>query len=179
MTCFLDLPKRLRERIYRESLIRHGQTTLADFLDDCGGPQTNDSAPALLKVNAKIAVEAASFYFSCNRFRLESIHELRRFLDGMRRCHTSLISYLTVVYESSPSYVRTTLKRLLSMRNARNIRIIVDERAIAAEKLLEGEIIQWHSSLGVSDQLKLRALMSTGTRCLSALSKQPGIKLSL
>lgn len=129
MTGFLDLPRRLRERIYREVLVRKGITSYTDFRNDCK-PRSYEEhyAPALLRVSAKIDREAAPHYFGGNHFKSNEFWVLWNFWRRLPPRDVRLVGRLTVVFDSSRSIPeRPTLERITSMVKARKITVIVDE----------------------------------------------------
>lgn len=180
MTGFLDLPRRLRERIYREVLVRKGTTSLVDFRNDCNArSKKGHSAPALVLVSPKIDREAAPFYFGGNHFRFETIRELEEFLRDITPRHVHLMSRVTILFGSVDyaSKEQSTLERITSMAKARGITVIVNERDIAGGELRYNKAIQWHPVVQVSPQLRLHALRTFGTRALQRLAETPSVEL--
>jgi len=186
MTGFFNLPPKLRKRIYREDLIRDGTTSLTDFKADCGYATTviwswrrvaGKQMPPLLSAHVRFDAEAASIYFSANHFVMEDVNDLKTFLEVLQPRHSQMIRLLTVEHGASQGKDKETLGQLAGMRKARCIRVIVNERALAERHMRFDHAINWHWSLGMSDQLKLRALYSIGLRALPRLAKKPHIEL--
>lgn len=185
MTGFLDLPKRLRERIYRDALIRDSSTTLKDYVGDCkersqGFLSRDSSAPPLLKVNAKITREAAPIYYGGNRFRLDDLGALSYVFSGVPLRFIHMIEHVTVVYKGSGGLEpRQTLDRIKNFTHARKVTVIIEEEDLAARELLKSTLVQWHPVIGLSDQLKLWALYAKGTRALAGLAETSRVCLKV
>lgn len=182
MTGFLELPRRLRERIYREVLVRKGTTSFTDFRTDCNGRRRwigGQWAPPLLRVSSKVDREAAPLYFGSNHFRSDKLQELGSFFWKLPSRHIHLVGRLTVVFEPSSCghSERKTLERITTMVKARRTTVLVDERSLAVKELCGNKAIQWHPVLGLPAQLRLYALRAIGTRALQRLAETPAVEL--
>jgi len=115
MANFWNLPKTVREKIYRFHLIQNDSITIEDFEKSCGFTQPVDGVrrltvqpgskrkryetklmPNLLQADRKIEREASQIYFSENSFTLPSPKESSTWVRRLWRRHLNLIQSLVV-----------------------------------------------------------------------------------
>lgn len=83
MTNFWDLPKAVRERIYRLHLVQDLPVGRRDYFTSCNMPRGKHSKtmPCLLAASTKIEREAVHIYFGENTFKLSTPWYLNYWLD--------------------------------------------------------------------------------------------------
>lgn len=99
MANFWDLPKPIRERIYRLHLLQDQPVTQGDFLQLCGRRETRCSCseclvkmmPCLLQADHKIEREAAHIYFGENTLEVLEPLELDSLVNLVHKRHYNRI----------------------------------------------------------------------------------------
>lgn len=182
MTTFLDLPRLVREKIYRLHFVREGSITYKDFKEDCTTVLVNEDrwskkqVPHLLHVHGTIDKEAAPVYFGENRFDMHDTLDLRRFLLDLHIRHYRKIGSLTFRWDDSGYGASDNLRRLGRLTSLRQLRIHVDEKTWVRRQIRERPNLRWHESLGLSQQLSLLVLHRTGMNGLRDLREIPDVQ---
>ena len=187
MANFWDLPKPVRERIYRLHLVQEDPVDLVDFEATCGGDlpyiwsdlKTRRGTPQLLQVCKKTEREAAGIYFGENTFICEIPHEARHWKARLWPRHLRLIRALIIEGWTSPEDYgggyNECFRLLSSFQGLKVLTLKVDEQMALEKKLKHHPTIKWHSSLGCSPQLQLQVLHFCGIQGLRSLTKIPCI----
>jgi len=188
MANFWDLPKPVRERIYRLHLVQEDPVDLAAFEACCGGglPPTWSSHesrrgdPQFLKVCKKTEREAASIYFGENTFVCAQPHEVRAWRVRLWPRHLSLIRALAINGWTTPEDhgggYNECFRLLAAFKGLKVLTLKVDERMSLERKLRRHQTIKWHSSLYCSPQLQLQVLHFDGIQGLKSLTNIPQIE---
>ena len=188
MANFWDLPKPVREQIYRLHLVQEDPVDLVNFEAACGGkltpiwgdPRTRRANPLLFKVCRKTEREAAAIYFGENTFMLKTPHEvyqwkMRLWPRQLRLIRTLIINGWTNPENYGGDY-NERFRFLSSFQGLKLLTLKVDEQMALEERLQQHPTIKWHSSLGYSPQLQLQVLHFCGLRGLRSLTKIPHIE---
>jgi len=182
MGTFVDLPKPVRETIYRLHLVREGTIDYQSFADESTTIATNDRnywgrrAPHLLHADNAIDREAARIYFGENHFDLSDIRDLDRFLSSLTIRHSRQVRFLTFRWEGSTYSCSQVFRRIGRLRNLQQLRIHVDEKVWVREQIRRCPRLRWHESLGLSQQLNLLLLHRPGMNGLRDMCEIPDLQ---
>lgn len=183
MTNFWDLPKAVREKIYRMHLVQDSPVTLNDFKTFCNKCRVSSServTPCLLQADLRIEREAARFYFRENEFVLSELREIHLLLATAWPRHYNLIQ--TIVLGEWPLYSRKLggsrvdqhVRKLAVLRGLVDLTIKLNEqealKAMLGNKRSHSSM-QWHSSLGYGPQVQLQLLHLDGINALREMRR--------
>jgi hypothetical protein len=184
MANFWDLPKPVREQIYRSHLVQEDPVDLHDFEVLCGGlaplwhnSKSRRGKPQLLEVCKRTEREAASIYFGENTFACEFPHETRIWKLRLWPRHLGLVRRIIVNGWTKPENYgggyNEEFRLLASFKSLKVLTLKVDEQMSLEKKLQHHQTIKWHSSLGCGVQLSLQALHFCGIHGLNHLTSIP------
>lgn len=187
MANFWDLPKPVREQIYRLHLVQEDPVHLREFEASCGGFRSfwGDSRqrrgiPHLLQVCKRTEREAATIYFSENTFIWRSPKESWQWKYRLWPRHLALTRKVILDgWEHPEEYGKgynDGFRNLASFRGVESLIIKVDEHIALEKHLSHHPTIKWHSSLGLSPQLHLQTLHFCGIYGLKTLVKIPQVE---
>jgi hypothetical protein len=187
MANFWDLPKPVRERIYRLHLVQDDPVNLIDFEAACGGRlvqiwddrQSRRGNIQLFQLCKQTEREAAWIYFGENTFVCVVPQEIRHWKLRIWPRHLRLMRALIIEGWSSPEDYggghNECFRVLSSFQGLQTLTLKVDEQMALEKKLQRHPTIKWHSSLGCSPQLQLQTLHFCGLQGLRSLTKIPRI----
>ena len=193
MANFWDLPKPVREQIYRLHLVQENPVDLDDFEAACGGDlapiwgysssrnrKIRRGQPKLLEVCKKTEREAVGIYFGENTFVCRSPFEARHWKIRLSPRHLGLVQTLVIEGWTDPqnyggSY-NECFRLLASFKGLKVLTLKVDEQTSLEDKLQRHPTIKWHHSLGCSPQMQLHTLHFCGVHGLRSLTKIPRIE---
>lgn len=177
MTNFLDLPKVVRETIYRLHLVREGSITWTEFHNDsthvdshyycCLGKRVQH----LLHSHHTIDKEAAPIYFGENSFDMLGLRELNYFITELQPRHYRRIRSLTVRWDGFTHRCAETFRLIGRLGELQQLRIHVDEENWIGQEICQRPNLRWHESLGLSQQLHLLLLHRVGMNGLRDIRK--------
>jgi hypothetical protein len=187
MANFWDLPKSVREQIYRLHLVQEDPVDLNDFNAACrrngtsiwdySDPQRR--VPRLLQVCKKTEREAAGIYFGENTFIWKRPHEVYQWKYKLWPRHLRLIRALTIGGWTDPENYgggyNECFRLLSTFRGLKVLTLKMDEQMALEKRLRHHPTIKWHSSLGCSPQLQLQALYFCGLQGLRSLTNFPHV----
>jgi len=188
MANFWDLPKPVREQIYRLHLVQKDPVDLVSFEAACGGkptpiwgrPGSHSAKLLLFKVCRKTEREAAAIYFGENTFTWERPHEVYQWKMRLWPRHLRLIRSLIINGWTKPQNYgggyNECFRFLSSFQGLEVLTLKVDEHMTLERRLQHHPTIKWHSSLGCSPQLQLQVLHFCGLQGLRSLTKIPRIE---
>lgn len=188
MANFWDLPKMVREKIYRLHLILDFKNDLYSndisvdiFETHCGLTHTRrneKTMPVLLQADSRIEKEAACVYFGENRSAFRNT-DLDRWFKILFKRHVDQIRMVSLHFEHKirPKEALATEKafrKLATMQNLCNVRLEVSEQWMIEDLLKHDKLtMQWHSSLGYGPQVQLQILRING---MSELREMRGLQ---
>ena len=185
MANFWDLPKPVREQIYRLHLVQEDPVDLKDFQAACGRnwnsiwPESHRKVPRLLDVCKKTEREAAGIYFGENIFFWKSPQDVYRWKYRLWPRHLLLIRAVTIGGWTNPEHYgggyNECFRLLSSFRGLKVLTLKVDEQMALESKLQNHPTIKWHNSLGCSSQLQLQVLHFCGLQGLRSLTGFPRV----
>lgn len=178
-----DLPKSIRERIYRLHLVQEQPVSRRDFTQLCGNGRRLCSCsecvvkmmPCLLQADRKLERETANIFFGENTFEVSEPRELDHWVRLVHKRHYNrmrkiLLKFTRLVPRTSAAYNESSLRKLGAMRGLKNLTVGLDEqKAIEAMLTRKGSTIQWHKSLGYGPQVQLHLLHLDGMHVLRAM----------
>lgn len=187
----MDLPKPVREKIYRLHLVAEQQpVNFEAYKEACGYTEgTNDlsgdadkpakiKSPALLQVSRKMEREASPIFFGENTFALyrpESLGVWKKFT--MPRHIKQIRKLALYCWRASSVGVPgdAAFKEFSKLPKLESLALCVDEEK-EVRSLLKGyqrhpghRIIKWHPSLGLGPQVNLQLLRCRGIAGLRSL----------
>lgn len=187
MANFWDLPKSVREQIYRLHLVQEDPVDLNDFNAACRRNGTSiwdysdphRRVPRLLQVCKKTEREAAGIYFGENTFIWKRPHEVYQWKYKLWPRHLRLIRALTIGGWTDPENYgggyNECFRLLSTFRGLKVLTLKMDEQMALEKRLRHHPTIKWHSSLGCSPQLQLQALYFCGLQGLRSLTNFPHV----
>lgn len=187
MANFWDLPKSVREQIYRLHLVQEDPVDLNDFNAACRRNGTSiwdysdphRRVPRLLQVCKKTEREAAGIYFGENTFIWKRPHEVYQWKYKLWPRHLRLIRALTIGGWTDPENYgggyNECFRLLSTFRGLKVLTLRMDEQMALEKRLRHHPTIKWHSSLGCSPQLQLQALYFCGLQGLRSLTNFPHV----
>jgi hypothetical protein len=190
MANFWDLPKPVRERIYRLHLVQEDPVDLDRFEAHCGGDFLPSwysrkrgslrGIPQLLEVCKKTEREAAGIYFGENTFICRFPHQTSIWKLRLWPRHLGLVRKLIIDGWTTPENYgggyNEEFRLLTSFKNLKVLTLKVDEKMSLEKKLQHHKTMKWHSSLGCSIQLSLQVLHFCGIHGLNQLTNVPRIE---
>jgi hypothetical protein len=187
MANFWDLPKDVRERIYRLHLVQADPIDLDEFLASCEGDPVplwrrgqHRGMPKLLHVCKKTEREAAGIYFRENTFTWCRPQDSYQWKFRLWPRHIRLIRKVTIDGWADPDEYgkgyNEGFRLLASLKGLQELTVKVDEQAALEQKLARHPTIKWHSSLGLSPQLQLQVLHFGGVYGLRSLTNIPHVE---
>lgn len=181
MTNFWDLPKKIRERIYRLLLVFDEPVCNEMHQDLSAEPdgthlnrlgRSYKHVPLLLRSDKKIEKEAAVIYYSENHF---DVNVASSFVSNTLPRHYRFVRKLTCTW--SPYYPADDFKTLARLTSLQELNLRVDEEAMLDRVLKTPDWLRFDKRLGYSEQLQLQLLRHPGMRAFSELSGIPLIRL--
>jgi hypothetical protein len=185
MANFWDLPKDVRERIYRLHLVQADPIDLDEFQNSCEDDRTyrylhrGKRMPRLLHVCKKTEREAAGIYFRENTFTWRTPKSSHSWKYLLWPRHIRLIRKVTIEGWSAPEQYgngyNEGFRLLRLLKGLQELTLKVDEQKALEKQLTSHSIIKWHSSLGCSPQLQLQVLHFCGVHGLRSLTNIPHV----
>jgi hypothetical protein len=199
MANFMDLPKAVRQKIYRLHLVADDQpvtfeaykqfcgstATIGDYermdlktLRDNGVDTSKDgksrTMPALLQVNGKIEVEAAEVYYGENAFAFTGPGSLYTWKYFMLPHHLKLLRKVVLLRwtRHAGAAANDAFRKLSALRQLESLTVAVNERLCLAAP----HTTKWHPSLGFGRQIALQAYRLEGITGLRSLRGLPDVK---
>lgn len=182
MANFWDLPKPIREKIYRLHLVHDQPITQHDFLQlciqgrRCSYTQCNvKTMPRLLQADRKIEREAAHIYFGENTFEVSEPSDLYSWAKLVHKRHYNRIRKVLLKIprlrpRNSAADNEASLLKLGTMRGLESLTVELDEReTIKAMVERSRRGVQWHESLGYGPQVQLHVMHLDGMHVLRAM----------
>lgn len=188
MANFWNLPKPVREQIYRLHLVQENPVDIISFEAACGGklspiwgdPKSRRGTPQLLQLCKKTDREAAGIYFGENTFIWDRPHQVYHWKPRLWPRHLRLIRALIIEGWTSPENYgggySECFRFLSSFPGLKVLTLKVDEQTALEKRLRHHPTIKWHCSLGCSPQLQLQTLYFCGIQGLRSLTKIPRIE---
>ena len=189
MANFWDLPKPVRERIYRLHLVQDGPIDLDTFEASCGEhlkPTWSDDRsarrgmPQLMQVCKRTERETAGIYFSENTFIWKRPIEAWSWKTRIWPRHLNLIRKVIIDNWAEPQEYgggyNEPFRLLRYFRGLEALVLKVDEMTALEKRLLHHPTINWHSSLGCSPQIQLQSLHFSGIQGLRTLRNIPQVE---
>lgn len=182
MANFWDLPKQVREKIYRLHLVQEDPIDRIEFEAHCGGGLRSihslhgqrRAMPQLLQLSKKAENEAAPIYFRENTCIWNMPYETWIWKVRIWPRHLKLIQKVVIDgWEDPQDYGKgynEPFRLLGSFKGLLSLTLKVDEQIALESRLARHPTIKWHRSLGCSPQLQLQALHFGGIHGLKSLS---------
>lgn len=174
MTNFWNLPRSVRERIYRLDLVHEASLELDVYISMCGKVHTHPprTMPCLMQVSRRLELEALGIFLGENSFVM-SLRDMSIWKYWMPRRHYNQIRSVVVKdWWSFGNMCDESFRMLGSMRSLESLSVRVDEQE-ALRSYLESTAklfdIKWHNSLGYGPQVQLNVLRFEGIRGLRSL----------
>lgn len=192
MANFMDLPKAVRQKIYRLHLIADRQpVTFEAYKQFCGSTATigdhermdlkilrdngvdtskdgkSRTMPALLQVNDTIEREAAGIYYGENAFAFRGPGSLYTWKFFVLPRHLQLIRKVVLLgwTRHSGAVANDAFRKLSALRQLESLTVAVNERRCLAAP----HTVKWHPSLGFGRQIALQAYRFEGITRLRSL----------
>ena len=192
MANFMDLPKPVREKIYRLHLIADEQpVTFEAYKQACGSPATigdyegvhlhtlhdngvdtsrngtSRTMPALLQVNDTIEREAAGIYYSENAFAFTGPGSLYTWKFFVLPRHLKLVRKVVLLTWTRHSGARANdaFGKLGALPQLESLAVAVNERRCLATPHTK----KWHPPFGFGRQIALQAYQLEGITGLRSL----------
>jgi hypothetical protein len=189
MANFWDLPKTVRERIYRLHLVQPYPIDFTEFVAACGGDTSralshyhmkkHRGIPKLLQVCKKSEREAAGIYFQENTFIWRDPSDSCLWKSYTWPRHLSLIRNVVVCnWFWFGTRHNEHFRMLKSLKSLKTLVVKVDERYTLKMRLECHKTIEWHHSLGLSPQLQLQTLHFCGVQGLLSLINIPQVEFA-
>lgn len=181
MANFWDLPKHVRERIYRLHLVHEDPIDFAEFEAHCGGDlrsvynryNERHVMPQLLRLSKKTEDEAARIYFRENTFVWSTPHQTWVWKARIWPRHLKFMQKVIIDgWEDPQNYGKgynESFRLLGSFKGLHTLTLKVDEHIALESRLLHHPTMKWHRSLGCSPQLQLQVLHFGGIDGLRSL----------
>jgi hypothetical protein len=198
MKTFWDLPKPVREKIYRLHLVEEQQpvdfaaykkacryTEASRDLYGSAAKPANVKSPTLLQVSRKIEREASAIYFGENTFALsrpESLRDWKTFTIPRHIKHIRKVALLGWTQAQGAS-ANAAFKVFNTLPKLESLTLCFEEEETLKEKLMYDEFrstnraMNWHSSLGFGPQVSLQLLRLRGMHGLRSLRGLRKVKL--
>lgn len=183
MPTFWDLPRDVRDKIYRFNLVQEAAIDVDGFKAACSGLETvsrpcyrstTRGKPYLFHFGTRVEREAAGIFFGENTFFLDSPHKINLWKSMIWPRHFKLIRKLSVSGWSMP-YIHgqgfnESFRVLGTLKSLDKLTLNIDEQE-SLECILRSRhtTIKWHASLGLSPQLHLQVLQFCGIHGLLSL----------
>jgi hypothetical protein len=194
MKTFWDLPKPVREKIYRLHLVPEEQpVSFEAYKETCGYTESDNKGykpakvlcPILLLVNRKMDREASPIYFGENAFHLarpESLSDWKRFtttrhMKQMRKVVVSEWTKLRGASADGAFKVFDTLPKLESLTFCFREEDQLREKLGHPDFRAKNRFITWHQTLGFGPQVNLQLLRLQGMDGLRSLRGLREVKL--
>jgi hypothetical protein len=187
MANFWDLPKDVRERIYRLHLVKEKPIDIYEFEASCQSDLAplwrrgkQHGMPKLLHVCKKTECEAAGIYFRENTFTWCRPQDSYQWKSRLWPRHIRLIRRVVIDGWVDPDEYgngyNEGFRLLASLKGLQELTVKVDEQAALEQKLTRHPTIKWHSSLGCGPQLQLQVLHFCGVYGLKSLTNIPHVE---
>jgi hypothetical protein len=176
MPTFWDLPRNVRDKIYRFSLVQEGVIDPDDFKKACGIKSDwwlrERGMPFLLQLCERTEQEAAEIFFGENTF-FARITETHVWHGMIYPRHFKLIRKFSVggwdwPETYGPGYT-SGFRMLRSFKSLDTVTVTINEQESLEDLLSHRSTIKWHKSLGLSPQLHLKVLNFNGIPGLRSL----------
>lgn len=149
MANFWDLPRPVRDKIYRMHLVQEEPITLAEH--EAFVKHTFSKGrimPAVLQLSKKAEREAAAIYYGENHFELADVCDVRRLSGSIWPRHFKLIRRITLSWTSqgvNDTYghyggAGDNFARLAGMKGLHNLTIRLDEESILQHMNISREV---------------------------------------
>jgi hypothetical protein len=182
MPTFWDLPRDVRDKIYRFNLVQEAAIDVDGFKAACSGLEavsrsyyrfSTRGKPYLFHFGTRAEEEAAGIFFGENTFLLDSPHKIDLWKSMIWPRHLKLIRKVRVRGWDAPHLHGTgyndSFRVLGTLKSLNALTLEIDEQK-SLERLLDRHAtIKWHASLGLSPQLHLQALNLIGIQGLLSL----------
>jgi len=173
---FWDLPRPVRDRIYRLNLVHEDVLDLVDFQDACGVEgNPYESAPRwlplLLQLCSRTEQEAAEIFFGDNTFHAKYPHDIYMWRVRLLPYHSKLIRKFSLdgwncTYGQGYTH---GFRALATFESLNTLTVTINEQAALDRVFVRHATIKWHKSLSLSPQLHLQALKFDGISGLRSL----------
>ena len=177
MAKFWDLPKTVREQIYRHALMKEEHITIQEH-DKIVGFQrafkATPRSPPLLRVSPKVDREAAHIYYGENGFEFDSITAVWRFARNTYPRHVRMVRRLTFTWVGD--YSGEAFKCIARMKGLQELYIRVDEDQIVHDHKWERYNTPFWIDRRIAPQQQLAALKQPGMSGLLRLSGIPHVQ---
>ena len=188
MVDFFDLPRPVRDRIYRLHLVKtDGPLTLDEHHDRIGNPAlSKKSMPPIMQISRAAEKEAAPIYYGENHFDVGNIDNFWDFASSMWPRHLNLVRGVTCAWTEEtnpyrgrylPTYgssgaTRNTFVRMSKMKRLETLKIRVDEAKMIGSMSNSRETRQRQMEEdGISPQRGLAIFRFPGISGLLAITK--------
>jgi hypothetical protein len=179
----LDLPKSVRNNIYRLSLVYEDDIDVPGFQALCGIKTINyypRGIPPLLQTNKRVEREAAQIFFGENTFSLAKPYGIRLLKAMVWPRHSKLIRKVSLNGWCHPEILGSnhsaSFRMLGTLKSLETLIMRVNEQEMLEKFLIDhSTAIKWHRGLGLSPQLHLQVLNFCGVSGLLSLRDVPRI----
>jgi hypothetical protein len=177
MPTFWDLPRDVRDKIYRFNLVQEAAVDLDGFRTACGlGPiyrYKERGKPFLFHFGTRAEREAACIFFGENTFFLASPSQVHSWKSMIWPRHFKLIRKVRVGGWDLPYFYGSgyneSFRVLGTLKSLKSLTLKINERESLEQLLKRHTSIKWHKSLGLSPQLHLQVLNFSGIHGLLSL----------
>jgi hypothetical protein len=182
MPTFWDLPRDVRDRIYRFNLVQEAAIDVDGFKAACSGLEDvsrtsyrsrTRGKPCLFHLGTRAEREAAGIFFGENTFFLDSPHKINLWKSMIWPRHFKLIRKVRVSgWDMTHLYgtgYNESFRVLATLKSLNLLTLEIDEQESLERLLKKHATIKWHESLGLSPQLHLQALNLIGIQGLLSM----------
>lgn len=180
MAKFMDLPKAVREKIYRLHLIAKKQpVTLYEYKKTCGYTKTRRyrdknvqrKMPPLLHASSKIEDEASLIYFGENVFAFDGPEDLDEWRGVVWPCHTNHMTKVALMRWSflTPAAADKAFKNLWKLPKLDFVAVLINEEDEVRRSLYNDPIIRCGGRSGMGPQINLQLLRLPGMQSFRSL----------
>lgn len=183
---FWDLPRPLRERIYRLHLVQDDPIDLTQLQAACGrlvwsfrNGTARRGMPQVMQLAKTVELDTANIYFRETTFVLRKPNEAWSWNIGIWQRHLKLIRKVIIDWPEAREYgqgYNEGSRDVQSFKGLENLVLKVDEQTAPEKRLSRHSAIKWHRSLGCSPQLQLQSLYFDGIQGLRTLTGIPCIE---
>lgn len=174
MTDFWDLPRSVRERIYRLNLVLT-PLVFDEFMKMCGNKDTFPltTMPCLMQADRKLELEAVDIFYRENTFQMNVNKSPWRWINLMSRPHIDRIRTIVVNDWCRFSEGADRFFSFIGhLKGLESLSVQFDEQQSLRSYLqstAKHAGMKWHISLGHGPQLQLQMLHFTGIRGLRSI----------
>lgn len=175
MTTFWDLPRSVRERIYRLNLVQETPLVFDEFMKMCGNKDTFPltTMPCLMQADRKLELEAVDIFYRENTFQMNVNKSPWRWINLMSRPHIDRIR--TIVVTDWDRFVAPADRFFSAIGHFKGLESLSvqfnEQQALRSylQSTAKHAGMKWHISLGHGPQLQLQMLHFTGIRGLRSI----------